>query len=48
MSGAPDEDDRLQIQPREEDDTSFAAWVMVGCGLVLAYVLALALLHPTT
>jgi hypothetical protein len=29
-----------------EDDVSFAAWLMSGACLALAYVLALVLLHP--
>ncbi|MGZ3274582.1 MAG: hypothetical protein ACXU82_11160 [Caulobacteraceae bacterium] len=46
MSGLFNNDDGPPKRSREEEG-SFAIWLLIGCGLVLAYILALALLRPT-
>jgi hypothetical protein len=45
MVDLPNNDTGLPIGPREES-VSLTAEVIIGVGLVLAFVLALVLLHP--
>lgn len=46
LPARPDEDD--PPPPHAEDPPSAMVWIIAGCALVLVYVAALAVLHPTT